>query len=263
MGQRRVLGQGRGQQPQGTAALAAQLPMPHEPFTDSPVLMEEEQREMTACEAAIDHLRVAFWAAGKALAVICEGRHYRSTYATFEEYVEQRWEMSRAQAYRLIEAWPLAERLGLSPIGDKRLTESQVRALLPVAKKHGEDAAFEVYQAVAEADGVRVTAQLLADAAAAVPADGAGTAEAVRTWLTSRTEDGQDGGAGNALSVRPRGIPRPSNDSSKIAVLMEAVEAVRHIADGLAQSDETESIASDLYTALAGVAALELPAQRG
>lgn len=192
MGRRRTTGQ-PSRQPQGAAAFAAQLPTPHDPFTDSPSLMEDEQRDLAACELAIDHLRVAFWAAGKALAVIRDGRLYRATHATFEDYAEQRWEISRAQAYRLIEAWPLAERLGMSPIGDTRLNETQVRALLPVAKKHGEDAAFEVYETLAESDGVRVTARLLSEAAEAVPADGAGVAEAVRGWLADRAvKDGQD-----------------------------------------------------------------------
>ena len=45
-----------------------------------------------------------------------------------EDNVEQQWDMSCPQAYRLIDAWPLAERL--SPMGDK-LNERQVRELLP------------------------------------------------------------------------------------------------------------------------------------
>ena len=74
-------------------------------------LSDREQADLATCEAALDNLRVAFWAAGKVLQVIRDGRLYRDTYATFEDYVEQRWDMSRPQAYRLIDAWPLAERL--------------------------------------------------------------------------------------------------------------------------------------------------------
>ena len=40
----------------------------------------------------------------------------------------QQWDLSCPQAYRLIDAWPLAERL--SPMEDK-LNERQVRELLP------------------------------------------------------------------------------------------------------------------------------------
>jgi hypothetical protein len=84
--------------------------------------------------------------------------------------------MGKSQAYRLIEAWPLAERL--SPIGD-RLAESHVRELLPFAGRHGQDAAATVYQTVAEADGIRVTAAVLHDVIGVLPADHFDPAEAV------------------------------------------------------------------------------------
>lgn len=140
---------------------------PRSPAGHGPLSMPEET-DLAVCEAAIDNLRMAFAAAGKALQVIRDARLYRSASDTFEEYAEQRWDMSRAQAYRLIEAWPLAERL--SPMGDK-INERQVRELLPLAGRHGQDAAAVVYQAVAETDGVRVTAALLHDVTGILPAD--------------------------------------------------------------------------------------------
>jgi hypothetical protein len=91
--------------------------------------------------------------------------------------------MGKSQAYRLVEAWPLAERL--SPIGE-RLTESHVRELLPFAGRHGQDAAATVYQAVAEADGIRVTASVLHDVVGILPADyfdPAETASQIRAYL--------------------------------------------------------------------------------
>ena len=139
-------------------------------------LSASEQADLATCEAALDNLRLAFAAAGKALQVIRDARLYRSTHDTFEDYAEQRWDMSRAQAYRLIEAWPLAERL--SPMGDK-INERQVRELLPLADRHGPDAAATVYQAVAEADGVRVTAAVLRDVVGLIPADHFDPGEAV------------------------------------------------------------------------------------
>ena len=135
------------------------------------------------CEAALDNLRLAFAAAGKALQVIRDARLYRDTHPTFEDYLRARWDMSRAQAYRLIDAWPLAEIL--SPIGDK-ITESQIRELLPVAAEHGQDAAAAVYRAVAEADGVQVTAALLHDAVAVLPPgpfDAAAAVAQIRAYL--------------------------------------------------------------------------------
>ncbi len=129
-------------------------------------LSDREHADLAACEAALDNLRVAFWAAGKALQVIRDARLYRSTHATFEDYVEQRWDVSRSQAYRLIDAWPLAERL--SPMGDT-LNERQIRELLPLAGRHGQDAAVTVYRTVAETDGVQVTAAVLHGAVSILP----------------------------------------------------------------------------------------------
>jgi hypothetical protein len=80
-----------------------------------------EREELANCEAAIDTLRTAFWVAGQALRTVRAAKLYRETHATLEEYVADRWDMSRAQAYRLMEAAPFAERL--SPIEDTRLNE--------------------------------------------------------------------------------------------------------------------------------------------
>jgi len=159
-----------------SAVTAAAIPEPHSPAGHGQ-LSAAEVADLATCEAALDNLRLAFAAAGKALAVIQAARLYRATHDAFEDYVEQRWGMGKSQAYRLIEAWPLAERL--SPIGE-RLTESHVRELLPLAGRHGQDAAAAVYQAVDDADGIRVTAAVLHDVVALLPADYWDPDEAVR-----------------------------------------------------------------------------------
>jgi hypothetical protein len=156
------------------AAAASAIPEPYETSTEGD-LSDQELGDLATCEAAVDNLRVAFWAAGKALQVIRDARLYRSSYATFEEYVEARWDMSRPQAYRLIDAWPLAERL--SPMGD--INERQIRELIPLATQHGEEAAATVYQAISETDGAQVTAALLHGAVAVLPRDHFDPAEAV------------------------------------------------------------------------------------
>ncbi len=159
-----------------SAFLAVAVPAPHSP-TGHGQLSNAEEADLAVCEAALDNLRMAFAAAGKALAVIQAGRLYRGTYDTFDDYVGQRWGMGKSQAYRLIEAWPLAERL--SPIGE-RLTESHVRELLPLAKDHGEEAAATVYKAVQDAGGVRVTATVLREVVTMLPGDYWDPDEAVR-----------------------------------------------------------------------------------
>lgn len=140
------------------APIAAAIPEPRRDAAGDGPLSASEQSDLSVCEAALDNLRMAFWAAGKALQTVRDGRLYRAGYGTFEEYVEQRWDMSRAQANRLIDAWPLAERL--SPMGDK-INERQIRELMPVSDTHGQDAAVIVYETVAGTDGVTVTAAVL------------------------------------------------------------------------------------------------------
>lgn len=163
MGRRRDAGPTTGR---AVATLPHALPDPYEAIGESPNLIDTERRDLALAEAAIDSLRVAFWAAGKALQLIRDARLYRGTHATFEDYVTDRWDMQTSQAYRLIQAWPLAERL--SPMGDK-INERQVRGLMPVAVRHGEDAAVAVYQTVTETEGLRVTAAVLDDVVKILP----------------------------------------------------------------------------------------------
>jgi hypothetical protein len=164
--------------PKLASEMAQALPAPYEALGDSPNLVDVERDDLAACEAAIDNLRIAYWAAGKALQVIRDARLYRADYPTFEEYCEQRWDMSRSYANRLIRAWPLAERL--VPIGTKEPSEGQVRELLPLAAHHGDDAAVTVYQTVVDADGVLVTAAVLKGAVEALPVGEFDTTEAVK-----------------------------------------------------------------------------------
>lgn len=166
----------------------ATVPAPYETQGEGE-LDTREQADLVTCETALDNLRIAFWAAGKALQTIRDARLYRATHATFEDYCQDRWGMTRQQASRLIQAWPLAE--ALSPIGDK-INESQVRVLLPLADRHGPEAAVTVYQAVVEADGIRLTADVLKDAAQLVmPAtrfDPAEAAQQIRKYLAGELD---------------------------------------------------------------------------
>lgn len=172
--------------PSAPAPVADAVPAPYHGRT-SGELDKRERADLATCEAAIDNLRTAFWAAGKALQVIRDARLYRATHPTFEEYCEDRWQMRRAHADRLIRAWPLAERL--NPIGSKELNEGQIRELIPLAARHGPDAAVTVYRAVAETEGVKVTAAVLKGAIDVLPADHFDAAEAVeqiRAYLTGQ-----------------------------------------------------------------------------
>lgn len=221
MGRRREVGGDGGRRTKSAVDVPMALPAPYEAISDSPNLVDVERSDLAACEAAIDSLRVAFWAAGKALQVVRDARLYRGTHATFEDYVEERWQMGRAYAYRLIQAWPVAE--ALSPIGDNVINEGQVRELLPVASKHGTDAAVTVYQTVAEADGVRVTADVLKGAVRALPRgefDPGQAVEQIRAYLASL-----GGEAAPAVPPATSGVEAFTVEANKVRKILRRVVA--------------------------------------
>ncbi|MGV9675013.1 hypothetical protein ACWDSJ_07020 [Nocardia sp. NPDC003482] len=140
------------------------LTMPLPDPGDGP-LSEHEQAQLSDCETSIGTLRLAFWAAGRALQIVRDGRLYRDAYATFDDYVEQRWDMQRSYAHKLIRAWPLAARLHPMAPG---INEGQIRELLPVAAEHGEEAAVTLYATLAAGES-KVTAGKIREAIAVLP----------------------------------------------------------------------------------------------
>lgn len=156
--------------------MAQELPHLFKPISDSPTLIGEEQDSLAQCEAAVETLKGAFWAAGKALQIIRDARLYRESHPNFDDYCEDRWGMNRQYADKLIRTWPIAEALygkhaeaGLTPIGVKKLNQAQVWELVPAADAWDVDAAAFVYDTVLEVDGVEVTAAVLKGAVKALP----------------------------------------------------------------------------------------------
>jgi len=90
---------------------------------------ELSDRRLAHLEAVIEKYRRDFYAVGKALTDIRDGRHYQKlSFRTFQRYVNVRWDMSRSHAYRLIEAFGVI--VNLSPIGDVLpKNEAQARPL--------------------------------------------------------------------------------------------------------------------------------------
>jgi hypothetical protein len=166
-------GSARGGQrrPETTTDLVLKLPAPPQrPVASSPVLISEEQDVFVRCEVAIENLKVAFWAAGKALEIIRDGRLYRSEHTSFDEYLDQRWDMSRGQADKLIRMWPIAQALFDSMEHDsneptrtrvKKLSQAMIWELVPVAEGHDLDTATAVYSTTAEVEKRPVTAEIV------------------------------------------------------------------------------------------------------
>ena len=99
-----------------------------------------------------------FASVGRALREIRDMRLYRVTHPTFEDYCQDRWDIERAHAYRLISAAGVIERL--SPIGDiQPRSESQAR---PLTKLPPDEQASAWKEAVASAPVINGTPRITA-----------------------------------------------------------------------------------------------------
>lgn len=211
-----------------TTDLALALPAPPErPVADTPVLIAQEQEVLGRCEVAIENLKVAFWAAGKGLQVVRDGRLYRADYATFEEYVTDRWGMSRGQADKLIRMWPVAQAMfessasdsnGLTRIRVKPLNQAIAWELVPVAERHDAPGAASVYRAAAESGGEerQVTAAIVRDA----------VREIVRSTPKGAPVDPATAEAAVAAAWSRAGEPRQQKQRGGVAMPWDSPERV-------------------------------------
>jgi len=123
-----------------------------------------EAIELRRCEGVVEKGLVAFLDVGQALWQIRQSRLYREKHTTFEEYVEDRWLMSKSQAYRLISATEIVHQIeeAGSPIGDNGehllpANAAQARPLSQLAKHQRAGA----WQTAVEKAGGQPTAQVV------------------------------------------------------------------------------------------------------
>ncbi|MFF0170236.1 hypothetical protein [Streptomyces prasinus] len=177
-------------------ALGDSARLPTKQLTDTPALIAQEQDMLLKCESAIENLRFAFWAAGKALQVVRDARLYRAQFGTFEEYTQNRWDITPQYAGKLIRTWRVAEALfqarpggGLETIVSTKLGYGHAWALVPLVEEHGVQAAVYLYLALVKTKGAGVTAALVQSAVEELPKAAAGhrakTEEAVVAYLAS------------------------------------------------------------------------------
>lgn len=96
-------------------------------------LTAPERSDLRRLEKVVDDGLQTFLEVGNALREIRDGKLYREKWTTFEGYVEDRYDMQRAHAYRLIEAVETKARVDkMSPVGDKITNERQLRELAKV-----------------------------------------------------------------------------------------------------------------------------------
>jgi hypothetical protein len=120
-------------------------------------LTTDETRELISQESFISRNMESFLKVGAALAVIRDKKLYRGTHPTFADYVGERWNMSRAQAYRLLNLNEVVQ--DLSPTGDIP-NERQARELSKVEPEQR----AEVWQDAKEETGNKPTAKAVKEA---------------------------------------------------------------------------------------------------
>jgi hypothetical protein len=127
----------------------------------SEALTPVEAGTLQAYEKAIERGLQSFVEVGRALMQIRDSKLYRATHATFEDYCEGRWQMSKSRAYQVMEASGVAERVQnsgrtLPPIS----TASHAEALAELP----DDEQAEAYEeAVETAPDGKVTAEHVAE----------------------------------------------------------------------------------------------------
>ena len=118
-----------------------------------------EAARLENLEEVISHGLQSFVDVGRSLAEIRDGRLYRQSHDTFEDYCRAKWSIERAHAYRLVEAAEVVDRL--SPTGDiLPVNERQAR---PLTQLPPDEQAEAWQEAVDTAPAGKVTAAHVAD----------------------------------------------------------------------------------------------------
>jgi hypothetical protein len=129
----------------------------------SKALTKLETGKLSELESVIERGVQTFAEVGDALAEIRDGRLYRQTHGTFEDYCRERWGFQRNYANKIISAADVIGALGT--VVPKIPTERQARELVPLLSTP--DVMREVVESVAEQgrrNGKPVTAADLRDA---------------------------------------------------------------------------------------------------
>jgi len=130
---------------------------------DNSELSVIDQTRRDNLESVIERGIHSFIEVGAALAEIREGRLYRESHSTFEEYCRERWGMDKRNANRYIEAANISETLGsIDPTLPTPDNVGQARELVPV--KDNPESLRDVVLAAAEkskVDGQPLTAKRL------------------------------------------------------------------------------------------------------
>lgn len=107
------------------------MPTPARKLSTESISTAESER-LRECEQVIERGLTTFVEVGTALTEINKSRLYRADYGTFEDYCRERWHMSRARAYQMIEAASVVGDLSTTVDIPAPASERQVRELAAV-----------------------------------------------------------------------------------------------------------------------------------
>lgn len=130
-------------------------------------MSKQDAARLKELEAIVDKNLRSLHHVGTALMEIRDSKLYRDTHKTFQQYVEERFSISRPRAYQLIDACTLVDKM--STTVDKNtpsfpvLNERQARALIAVPEEQREEV---VQRAKERAGGNGLTARAIREAAA-------------------------------------------------------------------------------------------------
>lgn len=203
-------------------------------------LTPAEADQLAADEAIIEVGITMFFKVGMALCRIRDQRTYRATHDTFEVYVTERWAMSKTRAYQLIEAGIVTEQMSTIVDAPEIENEAQARALAPIIRLHGPQAAAEVVREVEKSDG-KVTAKGIQKKA---------VGKAKVTKPKDKPVTPKDIAAmplGSVSSLNPESLPEPLQDAivTRMSLVWALDEAVQSFTNR-SEDEWREIVAYDL-----------------
>lgn len=145
-------------------------------------LTTTEQQQLAALEATIQEGLREFQRTGAALAEIRDGRLYRASHATFDEYLQGRWGFTRQHAGRLISAAEVAqvlEPIGYTPENENQARQPEARAAAKIVAQLEPEQQQQVAQFLRATTGSEKpsTSQIKAVAEVVQAIDASGTVE--------------------------------------------------------------------------------------
>lgn len=133
-----------------------------DPIDTESSLTEWQIEEFRRCEEVVQSGLRQFFEVGHALMRIKELKLYRETHSTFEAYLRDRWDYSKAYGYELISAAEVVD--NLSAIGGHPINERQVRPLTKLEKEEQLAAWHKAAMIAQQKNGGRITARIVEQA---------------------------------------------------------------------------------------------------